>query len=370
MSNDQPVTHDLRPQWSDDELDRALATLRPSVEPGERALRTARVAMLAEAARLPSAVPLLSTTPGIRRARRRFRRPVLIAAAVVLLVAGGLIVPTVRWGSKAGNTAAADALNRAAVGADRSAAAGDAIAPGKYRYIDSDGWYMSTVVPNTGRAFSYLHQERDQMWVPADWHDVWMDRRSSSGQRKWIVGSDQEAAAQGDPGGVASIDPALTAPCASYYTDMCATEGSWQSPSQAWIAGLPKNPDDMWDRLYDDSKGHGQSQTSEMLVQATDVLRTGLLPASVRATLYRAMAMIDGVQITDTAVTLDGRVGTGFSVESPSSRDETIIDPVTGDFIGERSVALTTDSGIPAGTVIDYTTVHTWIVDGLGATGP
>ncbi len=128
----------------------------------------------------------------------------------------------------------------------------------------------------------------------------------------------------------------------------------------------------MYDRLYDDSKGHGQSQESEMLVQATDALRTGLLPASVQATLYRAMAQIGGVEISDTTVNLDGKVGTGFTVSSPALRDETIIDPKTGEFIGTRTTTLTDDtvSNISAGTVIRFDAVHTEIVKTLGATHP
>lgn len=171
---------------------------------------------------------------------------------------------------------------------------------------------------------------------------------------------------------MASTDADLKGPCAQYFTNLCTADGSWQTPAQEWIAGLPKKGDDMYDRLYDDSKSHGQSQESEMLVQATDALRTGLLPASVQATLYRAMAQIGGVEISDTTVNVDGKVGTGFTVSSPALRDETIIDPKTGEFIGTRTTTLTDDtvSNISAGTVIRFDAVHTEIVKTLGATHP
>jgi RNA polymerase sigma-70 factor (ECF subfamily) len=40
-----------------------------------------------------------------------------------------------------------------------------------------------------------------------------------------------------------------------------------------------------------------------------DLLRTGLVPADLRASLYKAAALIPGVTITDTQATLDGRTG-------------------------------------------------------------
>lgn len=126
----------------------------------------------------------------------------------------------------------------------------------------------------------------------------------------------------------------------------------------------------MYTRLSRDSEGHGQSQESEMLAQATDALRTGLLPAGVRATLYRAMARIDGVTISDDAVTLDGSVGTGFTVSSPWIRGETIIDPQTGEYIGTRETLVEDDptNHLTSGTLLGYTAVSSRIVGKLGAT--
>lgn len=370
MSNQEPAV--VRSEWTDQDLDAALEHLRTAAGPvtaTERFADARTVLMEAAAARSTSR----PSTPAVasRRAahERWWRRPILIAAAVAVLVAGGLIIPTLHWGGQPVNTAAAAELSEAADAAARVAAAGsDVIPAGGYRYVTIDAWYASMSTDLT-----YLQQSRQQIWVPADWEDTWMERRSTTGARKWIHGSEPEAVAMGLPAdNVASTEPDLTGACAAYFTNLCTAEGSWQTPTQAWIDGLPTNSDDMYDRLYDDSQGHGQSQESEMLVQATDALRTGLLPAAVRATLYRAMANIDGVEITDAAANLDGKVGIGFSVESPALRDETIIDPNSGDFIGTRITTLVEDPVIhlPAGTVISFTAVTTTVVDALGATGP
>jgi len=365
--NDQDTVSPGRREWTEQELDTALYHVQVIAEPAEPQLATARAALL-------RAVDELTTTTAGVGSRRRWRRPVLIAAAVAALVTGGLIVPTLQWGGHAVNAAVAAEFNQAAdAAAARAAAGGDVTPAGQYRYIDIVAWDESMYFDNGSSLYAFLQQSRRQIWVPADWHSTWLQRESTTGQRKWIHGSEKDAVAAGEPkDNVASTSPELTGPCQQYFTNVCTAQGSWQTPTQAWIAGLPRNGDDMYDRLYDDSKGHGQSQEDEMLVQATDALRTGLLPASVQATLYRAMAQIGGVEISDTAVNLDGEVGTGFTVSSPALRDETIIDPKTGEFIGTRTITLSddTDDHIPAGTVIDYTAVHTETVKTLGATHP
>ena len=351
-----------RRQWTDDDLDTALGHLQSAAAPSQ--------ALRAFPGLLPPPTPDSVSIP--LRTRPRRRRPVLIAAAVTILAAGGLIIPTLPIFGRSVSSAAAAELIKAADAADHSArAAGQATPAGKYRYIEVDEWAAQM------GDYSFLQQSRRQVWVPADWHDTWLVRRSTTGQRQWIHGTEQDAVAAGQPkDNVPSQEPDLHAPCARYPTDpsidLCSGKGSWQEPTQSWIAALPTRSEGMYDRLYQDSKGSGQSQQSEMLVQATDALSTGLLPMSVAATLYRAMAKIGGVEVSNTAVNLDGQVGTGFTVNSPALRNETIIDPATGQYIGTRTSILVDDSvnHLPAGTVIDYTAVRTQIVDRLGATHP
>ncbi len=369
MTGKAPSPAAPRAQWTDAELDEALHDLLLAANRGERLPAGIRTALLDEAERLTAGEPAAAKLPRAAtavRIRRRWYRPALIAAVVALLVAGGLIMPTLIWGRRSVNTAVAAELNRAADAADRVAAAGgDGPAAGEYRYIEIDGVFVSF------GDLVYQQEQRQQIWQPANWHDVWMERRSTTGRRTWIVGSEKDAVAAGmGRDGIAHAEPDMRGACANYFTDVCTSEGSWQGPTESWMAGLPTNSTDLYDRLFADSKGHGQSQENEMLVQATDALRTGLLTASERATLYRAMAMIGGVEISNTAATVDGRVGTGFTVSSPYLRDETIIDPTSGAFIGTRSTAITEDTvnKVPAGTLISSVAVHTMIVKSLGAT--
>ncbi len=68
--------------------------------------------------------------------------------------------------------------------------------------------------------------------------------------------------------------------------------------------------------------------------------------------------MIDGVGIKDQAAKLDGQVGVAFSISTQTQISEAIIDPRSGDFIGERSIALVDIAGVPPGSVTQYTTLR------------
>ena len=103
-----------------------------------------------------------------------------------------------------------------------------------------------------------------------------------------------------------------------------------------------------------------------------DTLRTGVVPADLRAALYKAAAGIPGVRISDRAATLDGQTGIAFGrAESNGIRQEIIIDPVTAQVIGEREVLLRDNvlPGAPVGESIGRTTVTTTVVDSAPSGG-
>ncbi|WP_160669330.1 hypothetical protein [Pseudarthrobacter sp. ATCC 49987] len=97
----------------------------------------------------------------------------------------------------------------------------------------------------------------------------------------------------------------------------------------------------------------------------TAALRTGVIPADLRAAFYKAAAFIPGVTVVDKQATIDGRTGIAIGIPSPDggSRQETIIDPTTGLMIGERNVLLKDYPGFPAGTVMTWTSVRTSVVN-------
>ncbi|HEX8518621.1 MAG TPA: hypothetical protein VF667_03420, partial [Pseudonocardia sp.] len=93
---------------------------------------------------------------------------------------------------------------------------------------------------------------------------------------------------------------------------------------------------------------------------ATDFLKTGAAPPDLRAALYRALAKVPGLAVTDGAAEVDGRRGTALGITDPDgNRLEMIVDPRTGAFLGTR----TTDAD---GTVQNVTTVTTAGADQIG----
>ena len=93
----------------------------------------------------------------------------------------------------------------------------------------------------------------------------------------------------------------------------------------------------MLQRLKTDAVKNGRGD-AELLVTAADALRSGVLPADVRSALYRALALLPALVVTERSTNLDGRVGVSYGIvdKELGSRQDIIVDPETGEFIGER----------------------------------
>ena len=100
-----------------------------------------------------------------------------------------------------------------------------------------------------------------------------------------------------------------------------------------------------------------------------DVLRSGLVPAALRSSLFRVLETVPGVEVTTESVTVDGVTGVGIGrLEDVNGiRQEIVIDPSTGVVVAERQIAVRELDGIPAGTVIGQTTVSRALVDDVPA---
>lgn len=154
--NGQDIASPGRREWTEKDLDSALHHVQFIAAPAEPQLAAAGTALLRAVGELTP------KTAGVG-SLRRWRRPVLIAAAAAVLVAGGLIIPSLRWGGRPVNSAVAQEFNQAADAAARTAAAGGGggTPAGQYRYIDIDAWYAQL------GSYTFLQQSRQQIWVPA-----------------------------------------------------------------------------------------------------------------------------------------------------------------------------------------------------------
>lgn len=351
-----------RAEWTDEDLDLALARLGAGPEPDLSRLR----ADLLSGARSNQPAEV---QPGRQVSRRRFLRRTGLAAGVAAAAAAALILPTVQWSDSTQpaatvNAAVAQLLNRAA---DHIKSTDLHVPAGKFLYIREDAWWGAIEQDK----YFYVQKNVLETWVPADWHDEWLQKRRFTGDIKWIYGTPADV-----PVGQLTTLPGpavMHGACGMWSSDslnMCSAPGYWSGPTLPWLAAVPTTAGGVYDSLYDESNHEGKSDGTypSMLLNAASGLKSGLLPSNVRANLYRAMASIPGIKITDTAMDLDGRSGVGFTMTDPRGAGsyQIVIDVNTGTFLGERSLMTQQDGRTPAGTETGRTSVYFSIADKSG----
>lgn len=346
-----------------DPLDTMLDTLRTDVpEMSDQAFAAGRARVQAVDDPIPvtttpepdAVVVALPKQPALRSPPRRALRLVASAAAVVALAAG---VVAVQSGDDQAPVAAAAALNTAA---DNVTITDPALEPGQYRYIATHSWYM-----NSGTDYAVLVEQLHEKWIPRDWRDEWLLRREPTGNLTWVYGSAEDATM--DPLDVYPRDE-FRGPCGDYHfaeegREPCTLVGSWQVPTPYFLADLPRDPAALYQRLREDV---GTGGDTSVVGYVEDVLRSGQVPADLRASLYRALAMVPGLEIAEDVANLDGKQGKAFGIDEGEFRHELIIDPATGEYIGEREVLIETWDGVPAGTVVGFTAVSASVADAIG----
>ncbi len=131
------------------------------------------------------------------------------------------------------------------------------------------------------------------------------------------------------------------------------------------IAVLPRDPDALVRRIKAAPRGAGATNEVHVFDTISGLLRTGLVPADLRATRYEALASLPDVVVTEEQASLDGRTGAaiGLPAWSATEQRDVIIDPTDGTYLGERSLQTRRTGSIPAGTVIDSVAVHVTPVD-------
>ncbi|MFI7675229.1 CU044_5270 family protein [Actinophytocola sp. NPDC049390] len=344
-----PEQDNIRNVWSEDELERALAVLRPAEDGDERVFARTKADLLA-AAGTPEPTPRTAPAPH-RRRRWGWAAAVGTVAAVVT---GILVVQTAQPNGHL-PSAAAEQLNAAAEKLDT---VDEPLAPGEYRYVATHAWWLSAVVAEDEQ-YAFLTEQLVEVWVPADDSQEWLDRSRETGAYKWVSG-DEEAAKE------AGLLPRPGKPVSGSRPLCDGGECGWQNPSHEFLASLPRDATALYDRLRADTRGKGNDPDLEMVVYVADVLRSGMVPADLRAALYRALALVPTLEITEEVANLDGAKGTAYGVSAHGQRHDVIIDPRTGEFIGEREVTEDGNSLVPPNTVTSYTSVTTGVAPKIG----
>ena len=357
-------------------LENLLASVDPACSVSDSDLARSRARSLAvmdtkRAVQSASASPLHAVTPlpeSRRAARPRLRRRVLLASAAAALLVGGLVVgDVVRPGNPGATAEAAEVLSSAAEATVRTS--DPVVGPGQYLKIDTTELTWSGSQMPDGSDLSWQATVSDQLYIPADKNGEWVWNRgeripleSSSDAAKAAAAEMAELMRKGKGG---MPDPTVGI--------QRGQGGDFYGHAPMVIIGtslneagsLPRDPRALLDLIYERTKGANKSPELAAFVTIADGLRTGAVPADLRAAMYKAAALIPGVTVGDRQATVDGR--TGIAIGIPSSegtvRADIVIDPVSGLVIGEQDVLLKDSPGSPAGTISQWTSVKTSVVD-------
>jgi hypothetical protein len=297
-----------------------------------------------------------------RRPRRFVRRTLLLSAAAAAVLAGVLVAADVLVpGAHTGATAqAAEVLRNAAAATIRTS--DPVVGPGQYLKIDTTALYGGSAVTADGTQVSWQEKTGGQVYVPADRDGEWVWNREESVPVEFSSEAAKAEATRLQEKTPSDMVGIQRAPRGAFYGGEQVIVGG-MALDQA--AGLPRDPQALLDLIHERTKGAGKSPEIKALGTITAALRTGVIPADLRAAFYKAAALIPGVTVVDKQATIDGRTGIAIGIPSPDggTRQETIIDPATGLLIGERNVLLKDYPGFPPGTITTWTSVRTSVVD-------
>lgn len=331
----------MRHLWTDEELDQALSDLHADVRPDPVGLARAREQLIA--------APV--------RRRPRHLSPVAAAAAALLLVTGTVVLRphTEQPAAPPPHAALNELLGRITY-------ADPAVGPGQFRFIQQRTWTGGPANPRNGD--NHLTDSTRQVWRPALWTDLWqshewvdgtLDAKAVNGTIT-AVGDEQKfhldiGDSKAPCGDFDSTHPGVTGhpPCVGQH-------GSWSSPTPDWIAALPTSWQQLAARLTVDA---AQTHLSPVQLAAL-ALKSGLLPASTRSALYRALSSLPGVYGLSSATNLDGRTGLALGLDTGDTSDQIVVDPAGGQFLGERRFDRKT------GAVSTFSAMRYAVVDGLG----
>lgn len=299
----------------------------------------------------------------------RFRRRVLLASAAAALLVGGIVVADVVRPSGPGATAeAAEVLNNAATATIQTS--DPVVGPGQYLKIETTSLTGGGSQAADGSDISWQETTGGQVYVPADRQGEWVWNREP---RVPVESSSEEAKAAAAE--MRKRDAASRPPAGALLP-----VGIWRAPGGAFggneptviigtplkdAGSLPRDPQALLNIILERTKGAGKSPEREAFVTIADGLRSGVVPADLRAALYKAAALIPGVTVGDRQATIDGRTGIAIGIPSPDgvARTDIVIDPTSGLVIGEQDILLKDYPGFPAGTVSTWTSVKTSVVN-------
>lgn len=286
-----------------------------------------------------------------RKKRTHVRRTLIVVGAVAATVALGLTKVDIGGQHVGASPAAAELLERAAKVTLRQS--DPVVGPGQYlrKTLVQQTW--NERVGSDGKPFAFQTRWTMQIWIPYDRDKDWVRR-----ERTTFVSSTSREAAE------------------RVRNEAKQTDGTWMLPSWSnkagksyiemydpdWYATLPRDPQKLMAKLKGEDQGDGSSTDYYFGEVFSEVLRSGLAPADIRAALFRGLAETPGMKVVHNVATLDGRRGVAISYGKGM---QMVFDQKTGAYIGERA----TDPDFPdlrgpdAGEPTFLTSNHVDVVD-------
>jgi len=292
----------------------------------------------------------------LRVRRRRLRRTAVGLAAAVVVVSGAV---TVRLGDHhvGGSPAAAAVLKRAA----RATIAqhDPVIGPGQYLKVTlvqrtwgtASGRGGKTLRGKDGQLATFEERWTRTIWIPHDIDAAWTFRERTKVLRNGTT--DPALQDHAEPNRIYR-QASWAAPLSPYHL---------QTYDPRWYASLPHSPQALLKAIRKAVGGEGHGAAYDLQEIYSEVLRSGLAPATVRSAVFSALAKTHGLEVEQGVSTPAGRAG--VAIGARGGRFQMIFDAKTGQYVGERG----TDPGFPAvpGLDADKTTllasVTTTVVD-------
>lgn len=286
--------------------------------------------------------------PGHRPGRSR--RGLAIALGATALAGGAALVLSLgTGGDDVGVTpASAQALERAA---DRVEASGGAVPIDPktgFLYTETSNTWMSCQLDTP--AFCQLDRVEREDWIRPGEVGLSRERRWREGfpteqdRRNWIAAGRPAMGGQLPPSGVSDRP----------HQQPIRVGNEEVSPDAREIREL--TPRRLYERIRDGvTEGQGASRDSETFVQIVDALREGLVPASVQATLYRALTFVPGIEYKGRSHDRLGRVVDLFALAVPERAEQlqVMVDPNTGALLGERTTTYQPPAGLQVRTTAE-----------------
>jgi hypothetical protein len=235
------------------------------------------------------------------------------------------------------------------------------VADDQYLYVATHDW-SSAHVGTRWRDYRYRGESWRRDWIPGDRRRDWLAEREPTGRRVWLSGSEKRAVAAGFAEFVRDRPAdSRRVPGGGFF----GADGWWQVPTADFLAALPRDPDELYRRLCTDSPAERRGYVGP-LVYGVDVLRTGLVPADLRAALYQALRLLPGLTVVADTVNPDGAPAIALCLDHTPWRTEVFVDPVTGHYIGERQTCVARVRDCRAGWVLRSAAVTRAVVERIG----